>query len=103
MQASNCSLVCALAGGSSGGCASAVALVCATMALGTDTGGSVRQPAFLNGIVGLKPTYGRCSRWGVVSYCSSLDQVGVLAKTARDCAKLGAAIFGKDSKDWNSV
>ncbi len=103
VQASSCLLVRALAGGSSGGCASAVALVCATMALGTDTGGSVRQPASLNGVVGLKPTYGRCSRWGVISYCSSLDQVGILAKTANGCARLGAAIFGKDLKDWNSV
>ncbi len=73
------------------------------MALGTDTGGSVRQPASLNGVVGLKPTYGRCSRWGVISYCSSLDQVGILAKTASACAKFGTAIFGKDLKDWNSV
>ncbi|MFP3038561.1 MAG: amidase family protein [Candidatus Hodgkinia cicadicola] len=57
----------------------------------------------LNGVISLKPTYGRCSRWGVISYCSSLDQIGVLAKTANDCAKLSTVVFGKDAKDWNSV
>ncbi|XXM93467.1 amidase family protein [Candidatus Hodgkinia cicadicola] len=93
----------ALAGGSSGGCASAVALGCSTVALGTDTGGSVRQPASYNGIVGLKPTYGRCSRWGVIAYSSSLDQVGVLARASSDCALLCSAVFGVDSKDWTSA
>ncbi|XXM93778.1 amidase family protein [Candidatus Hodgkinia cicadicola] len=92
-----------LAGGSSGGCASAVALGCSAVALGTDTGGSVRQPASYNGIVGLKPTYGRCSRWGVIEYSSSLDQVGVLARASSDCAFLCSAVFGVDSKDWTSA
>ncbi len=92
-----------LAGGSSGGCASAVALGCSTLALGTDTGGSVRQPANYNGIVGLKPTYGRCSRWGVIAYSSSLDQVGVLARTSSDCASLCSVVFGADSKDRTSA
>ncbi|ATW05908.1 Glutamyl-tRNA(Gln) amidotransferase subunit A [Candidatus Hodgkinia cicadicola] len=91
------------AGGSSGGCASAVALRVSTVALATDTGGSVRQPASYVGVIGLKPSYGRCSRWGVLAYASSLDQVGVLTRSARDCARVCAVVFGKDLKDWTSV
>ncbi|AIC63803.1 Glutamyl-tRNA(Gln) amidotransferase subunit A [Candidatus Hodgkinia cicadicola] len=93
----------AAAGGSSGGCASAVALRISTVALATDTGGSVRQPASYVGVIGLKPSYGRCSRWGVLAYASSLDQVGVLTRSARDCARVGAVVFGMDLKDWTSV
>ncbi|AUI38880.1 Glutamyl-tRNA(Gln) amidotransferase subunit A [Candidatus Hodgkinia cicadicola] len=91
------------AGGSSGGSASAVALRVSTIALATDTGGSVRQPASYVGVIGLKPSYGRCSRWGVLAYASSLDQVGVLTRSASDCARVCAVIFGKDLKDWTSV
>ncbi|XXM93395.1 MAG: amidase family protein [Candidatus Hodgkinia cicadicola] len=92
-----------LSGGSSGGCAVAVALRLSTIALATDTGGSVRQPASYAGVIGLKPSYGRCSRWGVLAYASSLDQVGVLARSARDCARVCAVLFGADAKDRTSA
>jgi aspartyl-tRNA(Asn)/glutamyl-tRNA(Gln) amidotransferase subunit A len=72
-------------------------------ATGTDTGGSIRQPAALTGIVGLKPTYGRCSRWGIVAYASSLDQAGPLARTVRDAAVLLTSMAGHDPKDTTSV
>ncbi|XXM90082.1 amidase family protein [Candidatus Hodgkinia cicadicola] len=92
-----------LSGGSSGGCAIAVALRICNIGLATDTGGSVRQPASYIGIIGLKPSYGRCSRWGVLAYASSLDQVGVLARGVNDCARICTVAFGVDSKDWTSV
>ena len=90
-------------GGSSGGSAAAVAANLAFAALGTDTGGSVRQPAALCGIVGVKPTYGRVSRFGVVAFASSLDQVGPLAKDVRDAAFLLNAIAGPDAQDSTSL
>ncbi len=90
-------------GGSSGGSASAVAADLCLGATGTDTGGSIRQPAAFTGIVGLKPTYGRCSRWGVVAFASSLDQAGPMTKTVRDAAIMGAAMMGHDPKDSTSV
>jgi aspartyl-tRNA(Asn)/glutamyl-tRNA(Gln) amidotransferase subunit A len=86
-------------GGSSGGSAAAVAADEAFGALGTDTGGSIRQPAAISGVVGLKPTYGRVSRFGVVAFASSLDQVGPLTKTVRDSALILNAIAGSDSQD----
>src|ERR1700756_4989291 len=86
-------------GGSSGGSAAAVAADAAFGALGTDTGGSIRQPAALSGIVGLKPSYGRVSRYGVVAFASSLDQVGPLTKTVRDAAIIMNAIAGPDPLD----
>jgi aspartyl-tRNA(Asn)/glutamyl-tRNA(Gln) amidotransferase subunit A len=90
-------------GGSSGGPAAAVAADAAFGALGTDTGGSIRQPAALCGIVGLKPTYGRVSRFGVTAFASSLDQVGPLTKTVRDAALIMKAIAGHDPQDSTSL
>src|SRR6266478_382418 len=90
-------------GGSSGGSAAAVAADAAFGALGTDTGGSIRQPAALSGIVGLKPTYGRVSRFGLVAFASSLDQIGPLTKTVRDAALLMNAIAGHDPLDTTSL
>ncbi len=86
-------------GGSSGGSAAAVAAKLCAGATGTDTGGSIRQPAAFCGIVGMKPTYGRCSRWGMVAFASSLDQAGPLARTVRDCAILLRSMAGPDAKD----
>jgi aspartyl-tRNA(Asn)/glutamyl-tRNA(Gln) amidotransferase subunit A len=90
-------------GGSSGGSAAAVAAGIAPGVTGTDTGGSIRQPAAFTGICGIKPTYGRCSRWGIVSFASSLDQAGPMAKTVRDCAILLEAMSGFDPKDSTSL
>ena len=86
-------------GGSSGGSAAAVAAKLCVGATGTDTGGSIRQPAAFCGIVGLKPTYGRCSRWGIVAFASSLDQAGPFARSVRDCAILLRSMAGPDPKD----
>ena len=90
-------------GGSSGGSAAAVAADLCLGATGTDTGGSIRQPAALTGIVGVKPTYGRCSRWGIVAFASSLDQAGPMAKSVRDAAILLGAMAGHDPKDSTSA
>jgi aspartyl-tRNA(Asn)/glutamyl-tRNA(Gln) amidotransferase subunit A len=90
-------------GGSSGGSSAAVAAALCAASLGTDTGGSIRQPAAFCGVVGLKPTYGRVSRWGVVAFASSLDQVGPLARTVRDAALVLEAIAGFDPRDSTSL
>jgi aspartyl-tRNA(Asn)/glutamyl-tRNA(Gln) amidotransferase subunit A len=90
-------------GGSSGGAAVAVAANLCLGATGTDTGGSIRQPAAFTGTVGIKPTYGRCSRWGIVAFASSLDQAGPFARTVRDAAILLAAMAGHDPKDTTSA
>jgi aspartyl-tRNA(Asn)/glutamyl-tRNA(Gln) amidotransferase subunit A len=89
-------------GGSSGGSAAAVAARLCAAATGTDTGGSIRQPAAFCGITGIKPTYGRVSRWGMIAYASSLDQAGPLATTAEDCALLLSVMAGVDEKDSTS-
>lgn len=93
----------AVPGGSSGGSAVAVAAGTVPFATGTDTGGSIRQPASLCGITGIKPTYGSCSRYGMIAYASSLDQAGPMARSARDCALVLNAMVGFDTKDSTSV
>ncbi|MGE0154621.1 MAG: Asp-tRNA(Asn)/Glu-tRNA(Gln) amidotransferase subunit GatA [Reyranellaceae bacterium] len=90
-------------GGSSGGSASAVAARIAPGATGTDTGGSIRQPAAFCGLVGMKPTYGRCSRWGIIAFASSLDQAGPIARTVTDSALMLQAMSGHDPKDSTSA
>ncbi len=90
-------------GGSSGGSASAVSSFSAMAALGSDTGGSIRQPAAFTGLVGVKPTYGRCSRWGMVAFSSSLDQAGIFTRTVADSALMLETIMGFDEKDSTSA
>ncbi len=90
-------------GGSSGGSAAAVSAHLSLGAIGTDTGGSIRQPASFCGIVGMKPTYGRCSRWGTIAFASSLDQAGPMTKTVRDSAIMLQCMAGHDPKDSTSV
>jgi aspartyl-tRNA(Asn)/glutamyl-tRNA(Gln) amidotransferase subunit A len=90
-------------GGSSGGSAAAVASRAALAAIGTDTGGSIRQPAGFCGIVGMKPTYGRCSRWGIVAFASSLDQAGPMTRDVRDAAIMLTAMAGHDPRDSTSA
>jgi len=90
-------------GGSSGGSSSAVAARLCPGATGTDTGGSIRQPAAFTGISGIKPTYGRCSRWGTIAFASSLDQAGPMARDVRDCAIMLGAMAGFDRKDATSL
>ncbi len=90
-------------GGSSGGSSAAVSARLCPAATGTDTGGSIRQPAAFTGISGIKPTYGRCSRWGIVAFASSLDQAGPMARDVRDCAIMLEAMAGFDPKDTTSL
>ena len=90
-------------GGSSGGSSAAIAARLCPAATGTDTGGSIRQPAAFTGTTGIKPTYGRCSRWGVVAFASSLDQAGPMARSVRDCAIMLEAMAGFDPKDSTSL
>lgn len=90
-------------GGSSGGSSAAIAARLCPAATGTDTGGSIRQPAAITGTVGIKPTYGRCSRWGVVAFASSLDQAGPMARSVEDCAIMLGAMAGFDPKDSTSL
>ncbi len=90
-------------GGSSGGSSSAIAANLTPATIGTDTGGSIRQPASFTGTVGLKPTYGLCSRWGIVAFASSLDQAGPMTKTVTDCAMMLEAMAGFDEKDSTSI
>ncbi|MBQ8436341.1 MAG: Asp-tRNA(Asn)/Glu-tRNA(Gln) amidotransferase subunit GatA [Alphaproteobacteria bacterium] len=92
-----------VAGGSSGGSAAAVAAGMCAAATGTDTGGSIRQPSAFCGVTGIKPTYGRCSRYGVIAFASSLDQAGPIAKDVKDCALLLQAMAGHDKKDSTSA
>ncbi len=90
-------------GGSSGGSSAAISARLCPAATGTDTGGSIRQPAAFTGISGIKPTYGRCSRWGVIAFSSSLDQAGAMARDVRDCAIMLEAMAGFDAKDATSL
>jgi aspartyl-tRNA(Asn)/glutamyl-tRNA(Gln) amidotransferase subunit A len=90
-------------GGSSGGTSAAIAARLCPAATGTDTGGSIRQPAAFTGISGIKPTYGRCSRWGIIAFASSLDQAGPMAQTVRDCAIMLEVMAGFDAKDSTSL
>ena len=90
-------------GGSSGGSASAVAARLAPVATATDTGGSIRQPAAFCGVTGIKPTYGRPSRWGMIAFASSLDTAGIIAQTAEDCAIVLSSMIGFDKKDSTSI
>lgn len=92
-----------VSGGSSGGSAAAVAADMCAAATGTDTGGSIRQPSAYCGVTGIKPTYGRCSRWGIIAFASSLDQAGPIAKDVRDCAILLKSMAGYDAKDSTSA